>query len=93
MNKKLEILHVLNIAAFLLVVAFIYKWHDMILMHVMVALEAVVFGLGLRFTLRLRNYGEDEDRGRLFRKSRWLMLFSLMFIAIYFFILFRMRQS
>jgi hypothetical protein len=88
MNKKLEILHALNIISFLLVVTFIYGWHEMILIHVMLALEIIVFGFGIRFTLRLRDYGEDDDRRRLFQKSRWYMLFSLVFIAIYFFILY-----
>jgi len=88
MNNKLEILHAINIIAFLLVVAFLYMWPYFILMHVMAALEMIVFIFGLRYTLRLRDYGEDGDRRRLFQKSRWYMLFSLLFIAIYIFFLF-----
>ena len=86
MNRKLEILHVANIISFLLFVAYIYIGQHQVLISIMLGLEICVFILGLISALRLRNHGEDMDRKRLFRKSWWLTLFSLLFIGIYFFI-------
>lgn len=89
MNRKLEILHVVNILSFLLLVAYIYIWQHQILISIMLGLEICVFAIGLFSTFKLRNHGEDMDRKRLFRKSWWLTLFSLLFIGIYFFITYR----
>jgi hypothetical protein len=89
MKKKIEILHAINILSFFIIVAYIYVWRYLWLMHVMLALELIVFVFALRYMLRLRNYGQDEERGLYFKKSRWYMLFSLFLIAVYVFILYR----
>lgn len=88
MNKKLEILHVFNIVAFLLTVVYIYGWREMLLLHIMLVIELAVAGFGCHYMLQLRHYGEDNEQRRYFQKSRWYMLFSILFIAIYFFILY-----
>lgn len=93
MNKKLEILHVLNIISFLMVVAFIYLWQYVILLHTMLGIEIVVFGLTLRYTLILRDHGDDEFRTRLYKKSRWLMMYSIIFMAVYAFMMFRLYSK
>lgn len=93
MNRKLEILHALNILSFLLTVTYVYGWRYMVLLDIMLAMEIIAFGFGIRYTLLLRNYGEDDERRRYFQKSRWYTLFSLLFIVIYFFILYWAKSN
>lgn len=89
MNRRLQILHGANILSFALLVVYIYFWQHLTILSVMVGLEACVFIVGICSIIRLRNHGADEDRKKLFKKSWWLTLYSLIFIGIYFFIVYR----
>lgn len=89
MNKKLEILHVVNILAFILLVVYIYFQTRPVVLSIMLGLEICVTLCGIPMAYKLRNHGEDPYRKKLFKKSCWLVLYSWLFIGIYFFITYR----
>jgi uncharacterized membrane protein YGL010W len=89
MNRRLQILHGINILSFVLLVIYIYFWQHLAILSVMVGLETCVLLVGICSVFRLRNHGADEDRKKLFKKSWWLTIYSLIFIGIYFFIVYR----
>jgi amino acid transporter len=89
MNRRLQVLHGVNIISFLLLVVYIYFWQHQVLLSFLLGLEITVFVVSIYSTIKLWNHGEDEDRKKLFKKSWWLALYSLIFIGIYFFITYR----